>query len=404
MKAPWGDEHGFFNPELAATHAVVVQGGFSDPDTEAKRMILDGGVSAERARKWQADKARQAGIVTHEQEKLPEPQHRTLLGHLVHHRDRVADKVGGDLAATATALSKPRAKLLSGQYIRNRFVQSLVWSVIAGLIGAQFVFGLYDGVMEIHWFIHIGSFYLNLFYLKPGWDSDCFGLVHSANWSLYRHLAFRDIPGPAFATMAVTTLLSKPKWWDKKVSTLRVVTAPVVIIALTFAMGVAGVWLGYFGLPDAWHHLFGSYTLPDTAWLGKASAVQLALGFVIGRVLHRYWAPVGATLQSGPLDRSVDRWQVKIKAAGMSLEDAIRYNNAGLHILPVWQRLPIAPPVLRERWALMWRSNKALNARSGHGRVVMTVCVLAFLIVALGFVGHYVAGEGVSVPYLFPGG
>lgn len=334
---------------------------------------------------------------------LPKPEHRGLLGRLHHHRQNLTDKVGSDLSDTAKALSIPRATLLSGKYVRFRFGQSVLWSVIAGLIGAQFVFGLYDGVMEVHWFIHIGDFYLNLFYLKPGWDSDCFGLVHSGNWDLYRHLAFRDIAGPAFATMAVSTLLAKPKWWDKRVHSVRIVTAPLVIIGLTFALGVLGVWLAYFGLPNAWHHLFGSYVVPDTAWLGKVSAAQLLLGFLIGRILHRYWAPVGATLQSGPLDQSVDRWQQKIKAAGMVLEDAVKYSNAGLHILPSWQRHPIAPPVLRERWAIMWRKNDKINAKSAHTRAVLAVVVVAVLVTALGFVGHYVAGEGLSVPYLFPG-
>ena len=46
------DEHGFFDPERAAHHACVVQGGFSTPPIEAYRMIADGGVAEERARKW----------------------------------------------------------------------------------------------------------------------------------------------------------------------------------------------------------------------------------------------------------------------------------------------------------------------------------------------------------------
>jgi hypothetical protein len=47
------DDDGYFpDPEKAAMHAVVVQGGFSTPKREAARMILDGGVHAERARAW----------------------------------------------------------------------------------------------------------------------------------------------------------------------------------------------------------------------------------------------------------------------------------------------------------------------------------------------------------------
>lgn len=311
-------------------------------------------------------------------------------------------QVRDGVSSTRTALAKSQALLLSGEKVRFRVVQSLYWSVLTGLVFAQFVFGLYDGVLQIHWYIHIGSFYRDLFYLKPTWDKDCFGLVHSGNWPLYRHLAFRDVAGPALATMGIVTLLAKP-YKGKPVGTVRIVTAPLVIIALTFALGVLGVYLGFFGLPDAWHHLFGDYTVPGTKWLGYLSVTNFAIALVITRILRRYWAPVGATLQGIGLDRSVDSWQVKISRAGMSLDDAIRYSNAGLHILPSWQRRPIAPPVLRERWASMWRLNKAVRVKKGRRRVYAAVVVIFVLVTALGVVGHYFAAHGISVPYLFPG-
>jgi hypothetical protein len=55
MNPMFGDEHGFRDPEAAAAHAIVVQGGFSTPPVEAYRMIRDGGVGAERARAWLAE-------------------------------------------------------------------------------------------------------------------------------------------------------------------------------------------------------------------------------------------------------------------------------------------------------------------------------------------------------------
>jgi hypothetical protein len=331
-----------------------------------------------------------------------------LLDHLLHPR-KAAEQVSSDLAATATALGKARARLLTGQYVRFRFGQMLIWSVVAGLVGAAFVSGLYDGVLQINWYIHAGPVNVQLFYLKPGWDSDAFGLVHSGNWALYRHLAFRDIAAPAFATMAVQTLLSKPKWWTVRVSTARIVTAPLVIIALTFALGVLGVYLAYFGLPDLWAHLWSAaghpgYRVTRLSVLGKLSADQLLIGFLIGRVLHRYWAPIGATLQGNILDRSVDRWQYKLlNRAGMPLDDAITYNNKGLRILPAWWVQPVSPPVIRERLALMWPENADVDARSAHAWVITIIGFTAFLIILLGFAGHYWAGEGHTMTYLFPG-
>ena len=316
----------------------------------------------------------------------------------VHWHRRVQDGITG----TRDALADSQALLLSGEEVRFRFVQSLYWSLFVGLVLAQFVFGLYDGILQVHWYIHIGSFYQNLFYLKPAWDRDCFGLVHSGNWPQYRHLAFRDVAGPALATMGIVTLLAKP-YKGKPVRTARIVTAPLVIIVLTFALGVLGVYLAFFGLPDAWHHAFGAYTLPGTKWLGRLSAANFVIAFVITKVLHRYWWPVGATLQGLGLDRSVDSWQGKISRAGMSLDAAIRYSNAGLRILPSWQRRPVAPPVLRERWASMWRANKSVRIGKGRLGVYLAVVVFVVLVAALGAVGHYVAGHGIAVPYLFPG-
>ena len=335
----------------------------------------------------------------------PAPEQRGRFRFLHRH---VADQAVTDVSAAATALSRPYAKLLSGEYVRARTLQMLLWSIVAGLLAAQFVFGLYDGTMEVNWYVHVGPVHFEIFYLKPGWDKNCFGLVNSGNWPTYRHLAFRDIAGAALATMAVQTLLSKPKWWDKRVGTLRIVTGPLVVIALTFGLGVLGVYLAYFGLPDLWAHAFTAFGHPGfkvnrLSVLSKLSLDQLLIGFIIGRVLHRYWAPIGATLQGGMLDRSIDRWQDKIRKVGMSLEDAVKYSNRGLHVLPRWEYRPVVPPVLRERFAVMWYKNVSVNVRSAHGRVLLAVTVFVVLVTLLGVVGHYVAGHGVSVPYLFPG-
>ena len=45
----------FLGPVEAATHAIVAQGGFTDPWIEAERMLKAGGVSAERATAWLAE-------------------------------------------------------------------------------------------------------------------------------------------------------------------------------------------------------------------------------------------------------------------------------------------------------------------------------------------------------------
>lgn len=56
MGGYFADREGFRDPDKAAQHAFIVQGGFSTPLREAARMIADGGVHEQRARAWMAEK------------------------------------------------------------------------------------------------------------------------------------------------------------------------------------------------------------------------------------------------------------------------------------------------------------------------------------------------------------
>jgi hypothetical protein len=254
--------------------------------------------------------------------------------------------------------------LPSGRHIRLRREQMIMWSVIAGFLGAGFIAGLYFGILEVNW---------HLFWLKPWWD----GLFKDGWWPVYRHTAFRDIPEPAFATMGVMTLLAKPKYWGKKVGTVRLVTTPMILILLTFALGIAGTWLLNYGLPHA--------ARTDLAW---HSAGNLILGFAIGRVLHFLWAPVGATLQGHLLEGSADKAAAK-------------------HRVPAWVRLPLAPPVIRERFAHLYdRSLKTegnvYDEDNGTAkRWLYALMVLVFVVITvIGLLGHYYAGTSHVIPFL----
>lgn len=321
-----------------------------------------------------------------------------------HHRvaSNVSENVS-DVRDDIRALGKSQALLLTGDRVHGRFVQSLYWSVAAALLGAAFVAGLYDGILQVHWYIHVGDFHVELFYLKNWWDD----LFPYNWWPLYRHAAFRDIAEPAVATMAVKTLLASRKWWGVRVGNARLLTSPLVVVVLTLGLGVLGVWLTDFAFPAVWAWTCTELGHPgfkvSARFLGNASASQLALGFIIGQVVHRYWAPVGATLQGAFLDRAVDRRQAIVGAAGVSTDEALRIDAAGWHIIPAWVRLPLSPPVLRERFAEMWRGNLAVKIRKGHGKVIALMLVFVALVTLLGLVGHYWAGAGHTVPYLFPG-
>jgi hypothetical protein len=263
---------------------------------------------------------------------------------------------------TAVALTLP-----NGKPVKLRRIQMTVWGAVAAFLGAGFIAGLYFGIFEVNW---------HVFYLKPWWDH----LFTEGWWPVYRHTAFRDIPEPAFAAMGVKTLMAAPKYWGKRVGTARLVITPFVIIALTLILGVAGTWLLNYGLP-----------LHVRNGLSWHSAGELILGVVIGLVLHRIWAPVGSTIQ-GHLSES-------------AAEKGLRRRH-----IPVWVKLPLAPPVVRERFNVNYKLFKAarLNETAppmdrpsrGKAWAITGIVILFVLITALGIVAHYYVGAGHSLPWL----
>jgi hypothetical protein len=250
--------------------------------------------------------------------------------------------------------------LPDGKFIHLRREQMLLWGVIAAVIGAGFIAGLYFGILQVNW---------GIFWLKPWWD----GLFREAWWPVYRHTAFRDIPEPAVATMGVMTLLAKPKYWAKKVGAVRLFLTPLLVIVLTFALGIGGTWvLNYaFGHPVLqWH-----------------AAGNLILGVLVGHVMHAVWAPVGATIQGSLMEGSADKAAAK-------------------HRVPLWVRLPLSPPVIRERFAVMY--GKALGVTGNFyeentvlRRWLIGLMVFVFVVVTvIGLLGHYWAGTGHVIPFL----
>src|SRR5215469_16248191 len=116
-------------------------------------------------------------------------------------------------AGTADAVPQMPAKpvLWNGNRIRHRWLQTRAWAAILGLFGVGLIAGLYFGISQVHWYIHIGSFYWAGFDLKAGWDAGM-GVVHphswlinAGNWDDYRH-AYRNIGLPAFAVMGALSI------------------------------------------------------------------------------------------------------------------------------------------------------------------------------------------------------
>lgn len=300
------------------------------------------------------------------------------------------------------ALAKPEHKLLTGENVRFRFVQMTVWGIAAGFVGACVIAGVYFGLFEVSWHMPFGWFGVHgSFTLKSWWDG-LFG--GTPVWAAFRHAAFRDIPEPVFALLAVQTLLAKDKGIPP-VSTRKIIVAPVVIVFATFAMGALSVWLVDFALPALWHWAVSAQGHPDwklehSAWLGRWSVGVLLPAFIIKRIVQTYWAPIGATLQGFMLDISIDRKQSIANDCGVSPMKAVEFDQKGWHLIPWMVRLPLTPPVFRERFAKMWRANDDISVHNAHSRVIAVIIMVAFVLFVIGFIGHYLIGSaGIHVPY-----
>lgn len=267
----------------------------------------------------------------------------------------------------------------TGKPVRFRFLQNTVWKLVVGLLAAAVVAGFYFGILQVDWHVHIGQVQFRIFYLKNWWNAGRFStwLIPPRDWATYRHVAFRNLLEPEIAIIAVLTLIASPKYWGKRAGTLYQAAAPFILLITAIVLNMVGVWLLFSVWPGAfWNH----------GELAKLSAAQLLLGFLIGRALHPIWAPVGCTLQEFQLDRAVARARKRDR-------------------VPVWVKLPDAPPTLRERFSQMWRGSqpRLVDVGATHRVALTLISVFLFLVLLLGLLGHYYVGVlGHTVPYLAP--
>lgn len=290
--------------------------------------------------------------------------------------------------------AKEPPPLVNGKPIRNRLLQQILWSIGLGtVVFGLFASGSYFGPTQVHWYIHIGSFYWPGFWLKHGWDSGMgvvgphTRLINLTNWTTYRH-NYRDIGLPALATMGAFSIAGGAR---KPAGRLYTAIAPFLVLAVAVVLITVA---SYVELATVAHATSLTVRQTNLVHLGEA----LLFGFLIGKVLHYIWRPAGTRIQGFLVERGMDRF----------------YRSGGTG-LPVWIRKPVAPPTLREAGQKLATKDEASGEaqqlrETGHtGRstaiywLVGVGVVLVLGVDFVGFIGHIWDGVlHLHFPYLAP--
>jgi len=267
------------------------------------------------------------------------------------------------------ATAAPRHVLVNGHRIRFRFVQQIAWSAAAATIGAYMVSAVYYLLFETRW--HAGGH--TILYLKPRWDH----LLSYRWWQPARH-DIRDVYEGVFATLFVRSLVAKwRRYHGARVGPVRMALSPLVIFLAALPVVLVGIWLIDISGPALWHHIAGHrvlhahVALPGwlSAYLSLWNWQPLLIGIAAGLVVHRVYRPVGNTVQLVMVERAVSR----ARRTGRQ---------------PVWVRLPLMPPVVRERFCYLTDDNIPVES---HGRWIAVVTpVMVTVLFLLAAYGAYV--------------
>ena len=280
------------------------------------------------------------------------------------------------MVAATGQLAPPRRIPVNGRPIRLRWLQQIIWFVVAANVGAWIMSALYYIFVELRW--HVGGH--TFLYLKHDWDN----LFSFHGWAADRH-DVRDVYEAVLATLFVRSLLANWRKHDRRAPGWYVALSPILIVVAAFPVVVAGIWLINYGLPDVWHAVLSHHVLHNPvhfpyrlAWLGTYLAgypwQPVLIGILAGLVVHRVYAPAGNTVQLYFIGRSVDKTRDALAA---SEENPYRH-------LPRWPW----PPVIRERAAWIMANQLPVPNRSFDIRVA--VRVVTIVLGALAIYGAYI--------------
>src|SRR5215813_13417850 len=170
------------------------------------------------------------------------------------------------MTAATEELVPPKRILVNGRRIRLRWLQQIIWSLLAANVGALIISALYYIFVQIRW--QAGGH--TILYLKPKWDN----LFSFQGWKTDRH-DLRNVYEALLATLFVKSLLANWRKHNRRAPAWYVVLSPIIIVVVAFPVVAAGIWLINYALPYLWHALVGHHVLHNPvhfpyhlAWLG----------------------------------------------------------------------------------------------------------------------------------------
>jgi len=243
--------------------------------------------------------------------------------------------------------------LVDGHKIHFRHVQQLLWAAILTTLGTGAVAAVYYIVTQTD--VNVAGHHL--WYLKPGWDH----LVSRSWWPVARH-QIRDIGEGVIAAFAVHTFLVSGwrKHADERLAGTALARRVTLVAVCTLVLMAGGIALTTFVLPSRWLVTTG----------GQFDWVTLALGFVIVHIVRVLWRPVGNTINADFTEGAVYRAEKRDRD-------------------PLWVRLPLMPPSVRERFA--WTRQEHGKECKPHFDVITKVLMLAVVVAfCLSVYGEYI--------------
>lgn len=272
---------------------------------------------------------------------------------------------------TTATVAVPKHIKVAGHKIRFRLPQSVLWGIGLSLAAVGVMAGGYYLLLQTRYVI--GGH--QILYLKPWWD----GLFKQDWWTNYRH-GVRNVGEGVLAAIAVHTFISPwRKHPDERLSGVALAVRGVVCLVLALALIIVGVWIVDYAGPWAWHALLGHRHVTaghGPSWIGTVLSginwQSFVLGFVVTHAARFIWRPVGNTISLSLLEGSVYRAQGRT---------------------PLWVRLPLAPPAVRERFTWIQQNTTSPKPhRDIATRVLLWIVVLCLPLAGYGeYVLHVIA-------------